>query len=121
MKLFIYKYELGKLERMIDIGFYPDEYKPYLEAVKKAIAKITEGKTIVGKKDDGRVELRLTTRQAYCVFEMVKIYLDYDPLTWYESCKEIEARMVEAEALQPHAGLQLDGTYPSYKNKTPFA
>ena len=121
MKLFIFKDELKFLKHMLEHGVYPPEYKPYNMAVYSSIQKIMDGDIYKGKKDSQRVELKLTTRQAYCMFETMRFFIDIDPNELGVIAHELCARMVEAEALQPHAGLQLDGTYPSYKNKTPFA
>lgn len=121
MKLFIFKDELKFLNRMLEHGVYPTEYTPYNMAVHSAIRKIMDGDIYKGKKDNQRVELKLTTRQAYCMYETMQFFIDNDPNELGVIAHELCARMVEAEALQPHAGLQLDGTYPAYKNKTPFA
>lgn len=121
MKLFIFKDELKFLKRMLDCGMYPSEYINYIKAVQSSIDQIMDGDIYKGKKDNQRVELKLTTRQAYCMYQTMRFFIDNDPNELGVIAHELCARMVEAEALQPHAGLQLDGTYPSYKNKTPFA
>lgn len=121
MKLFIFKDELKFLKRMLDSGMYPSEYTNYIKAVQSAINQIMDGDIFKAKKDNARVELKLTARQAYCLYESLAVFVDIDPNELGVIAFELRARMVESEALQPHAGLQLDGTYPSYKNKTPFA
>lgn len=121
MKLFIFKDELKALNRMLRCGVCPEEYTKYIQAVQLAVKQIMDGDIFKGKKDNQRVELRLTTRQSYCLYEVLGIYVDIDPNELGVTAYELRARMVESEALQPHAGLQLDGTYPSYKNKRPFA
>ena len=121
MKLFIFKDELHFLNRMLKHGVYPAEYGTYIQAVQSSIRQIMDGKSYKGKKDNQRVELKLTTRQAYCMYQTMQFVIDNDPNELGVIAHDLCARMIEAEALQPHAGLQLDGTYPSYKNKTPFA
>ena len=121
MKLYIFKDELQLLNRMLKHGVYPAEYDVYIQAVQSSIRKIMDGNAYNGKKDDQRVELKLTTRQAYCMYQALQYIIDNDPDELGVIARELCARMAEAEALQPHAGLQLDGTYPSYKSKTPFA